>query len=173
LYNLGILEFDRDKYDQAEPLLKRALNLREKALGAEHPDVACSLESLGMLRLRQKNHAEAERLMKRVLSIYEIDLGPNHPQVANCCAHLADCCRANGHDTEAKQLEARARSIDGAQNQNRPPNRTVRGWLIYFRCGPRCRRWQSANMAGGPGCVQSGPPAMRLSVESQKRTHCQ
>ena len=40
---------DQGKYDEAEPLCKRALAIDEKALGAEHPDVAAGLNNLGML----------------------------------------------------------------------------------------------------------------------------
>ena len=37
------------KYDEAEPLCKRALAIDEKALGAEHPRVAARLNNLGSL----------------------------------------------------------------------------------------------------------------------------
>ena len=37
------------KYDEAEPLCKRALAIDEKALGAEHPQVAVRLHNLGVL----------------------------------------------------------------------------------------------------------------------------
>jgi hypothetical protein len=39
----------RVQYVQAEPLYKRALSIRERALGPEHPDVAHSLHSLAWL----------------------------------------------------------------------------------------------------------------------------
>ena len=37
----------RDKYEEAEPLYRRALTIREKVLGPEHPDTAASLTALG------------------------------------------------------------------------------------------------------------------------------
>ena len=37
------------KYDEAKRNLERAVAIREKALGAEHPDVAIGLNNLGML----------------------------------------------------------------------------------------------------------------------------
>ena len=38
-------------YDQALPLYQRALKIREKALGPEHPDTAISLNNLaGFMR---------------------------------------------------------------------------------------------------------------------------
>jgi hypothetical protein len=44
------------------------------------------------------------------MGIYEKDLGPDHPHVARCCSKLAACCRAMGHDAEAKELEERVKA---------------------------------------------------------------
>jgi hypothetical protein len=40
---------DQSRYADAEPLLKRSLAIREKALGPNHPHVAQSLNNLGNL----------------------------------------------------------------------------------------------------------------------------
>ena len=40
LNNLARLYDDQGRYAEAEPLYKRALAIREKALGPDHPDVA-------------------------------------------------------------------------------------------------------------------------------------
>ena len=37
------------KYDEAKPNYERALAIREKALGVEHPQVATGLNNVGML----------------------------------------------------------------------------------------------------------------------------
>ncbi len=37
------------KYDEAEPLYRRALAVREKALGPQHPDTAGSINNLALL----------------------------------------------------------------------------------------------------------------------------
>ena len=39
----------RGKYKDAEPLCKRALEIREKVLGRDHPDVAKQLNNLALL----------------------------------------------------------------------------------------------------------------------------
>ena len=44
--------YGRGQYDAAEPLYVRALRIREKALGPDHPDVAASVYSLAGLNLR-------------------------------------------------------------------------------------------------------------------------
>ncbi len=69
-------------YVDAEQLHKRALAIREKALGARHPDVAASLNNLASVYHEQGKYAEAERHSKRAVAIYEKTLGANHPDLA-------------------------------------------------------------------------------------------
>ena len=49
LNNLALLYRAQGQYAKAEPLYQRALGIREKALGPEHPDVARSLNNLAVL----------------------------------------------------------------------------------------------------------------------------
>jgi tetratricopeptide (TPR) repeat protein len=49
LNNLALLYRDQGRYEEAEPRFQRALEIREKALGPEHPDVAQSLNNLAGL----------------------------------------------------------------------------------------------------------------------------
>ena len=70
---------DQGNYAAAEPLYRRALAIREKALGPDHPDVATSLNNLALLLQKKGNYAAAEPLCRRALAIYEKALGTNHP----------------------------------------------------------------------------------------------
>ncbi len=49
LNNLAELYRTQGQYAQAEPLHKRSLAIREKALGPDHPSVAASLNNLALL----------------------------------------------------------------------------------------------------------------------------
>ncbi len=49
LNNLAALYRAQGHYAKAEPLHKRSLAIREKALGSEHPEVATSLNNLALL----------------------------------------------------------------------------------------------------------------------------
>ena len=82
LYNQG-------RSSEAIPLALRALTIREKALGPDHPDVAMSLNNLAELYRAQGRYADAEPLHKRALTIREKALGPNHPDVALSLSNLA------------------------------------------------------------------------------------
>ena len=70
------------KYSEAEGLFERALAIREKALGASHPDVGQTLNNLANLYRDQGKYGEAEGLFKRALAIREQALGASHPDVA-------------------------------------------------------------------------------------------
>ena len=62
LNNLAALYYVQGKYQEAESLYQRALEIRERILGPEHPDTACSLNNLAALYDVQDKYQEAEPL---------------------------------------------------------------------------------------------------------------
>jgi tetratricopeptide (TPR) repeat protein len=109
--NLAVLFFSQGRYREAEPLYERALAIREKALGPEHPDVARNLNNLAFLYYSQGEYAKAEPLYERALAIWERALGPQHPLVVTCLQNYALLLRSIGRHEEAVQLESRAEAI--------------------------------------------------------------
>ena len=107
----GLLLHGMGLYTQAEPLWARALEIREKSLGPEHPHVAMSLNNLAMLYYAQGAYAKAEPLFARALAIREKSLGPEHPDVAVSLNNLAMRYYAQGAYAKAEPLYARARAI--------------------------------------------------------------
>ena len=99
------------RYADAESLHKRALAIREKALGPEHPRVASSLNNLAVLYDAQGRYADAEPLIKRSLAIDEKALGPQHPKVAVGLNNLARLYDAQGRYADAEPLYKRALAI--------------------------------------------------------------
>jgi tetratricopeptide (TPR) repeat protein len=98
-------------YAKAMASAERALSLREKALGPEHPDVAESLDNLAGLYDSQGAYAKAEPLYQRALSIFEKALGPEHPYVAASLNNLAALYHAQGAYAKAEPLNQRALHI--------------------------------------------------------------
>ena len=117
LNNLAALYRAQGKYAQAEPLYRRSLAIREKALGPEHPDVAGSLNNLAALYRAQGKYAEAEPFYRRSLTIWEKALGPEHPAVAQSLENYAALLRKMGREEEAAEMEARAKAIRDKQAQ--------------------------------------------------------
>jgi hypothetical protein len=54
-----------ERYEAAEPLLRRALAIRESALGADHSETACTRGFLATLLRRAGREAEAQALEER------------------------------------------------------------------------------------------------------------
>ncbi|NKQ37637.1 MAG: tetratricopeptide repeat protein [Chloroflexi bacterium] len=65
----------------ARPYLERALTIREKALGPDHPSVARDLNNLGTLLQAAGDLAAARPFLERALAILEAAV-PNHPNTA-------------------------------------------------------------------------------------------
>jgi tetratricopeptide (TPR) repeat protein len=100
------------RYQQAIPLAQRALIIREKALGPEHPDTAIALNNLALLYQAIGAYAKAEPLDQRALAINENALGPKHPDTAIALNNLAGLYQATGAHAKAELLLERAQSID-------------------------------------------------------------
>ena len=112
ILNQEVMELHRaGKYDRAVVVAQKALEVAENSVGADHPDVALSLNNLAVLYLHQGQYASAEPLCKRALAIHEKALGPDHPSVATSLGNLAGLYRATERTEEAKKLERRAERI--------------------------------------------------------------
>ncbi len=116
ILNQEVMELYRTgKYDRAVVVAKIALEVAEKNVGSNHPDVATSLNNLALLYKTQGQYAPAEPLYKRALAINEKALGPDHPHVANSLENLAALYRATKRYEEAETLEQRAARIRAIQ----------------------------------------------------------
>jgi tetratricopeptide (TPR) repeat protein len=95
----------------ARPWYERALAIRERVLGAEHPDTALSLNYLAMLLHVQGELAAARPLFERALAIRERVLGANHPDTAFGFDNLAMLLQAQGDLSAARILFERALTV--------------------------------------------------------------
>ena len=68
------------RYAEAEPLYQRALAIREKALGPDHPDVATASTTWPCSTATQGRYAEAEPLYQRALAIAREGARPRPPR---------------------------------------------------------------------------------------------
>ena len=98
-------------YTRARPLYERALAIREKALGPEHPDTATSLNDLAQLLGDQGDLAGARPLFERALAISEKVLGAEHPYTATSLRNLARLLQEQGDLAGARPLHERALAI--------------------------------------------------------------
>jgi CHAT domain-containing protein/Tfp pilus assembly protein PilF len=96
------------KYDEALPLVERALEIRERVLGPEHPVVVATVNNLAILYQLIGDYTKSEPLFQRTLTIKEKALGSEHPDVARLLNNLAFLYKSRGDYAKAEPLYLRA-----------------------------------------------------------------
>ncbi|MGB6013701.1 MAG: tetratricopeptide repeat protein, partial [Nodosilinea sp.] len=114
--------YEAGRYDEAEPFLQEALQIRQTALGPDHPDVATSLNNLAELYRLQGRYGESEPLHQEALSIRRQQLGDRHPAVATSLSNLALLHLDQGRYEEAEPLHQESLAIRRERLGDRHPD---------------------------------------------------
>jgi tetratricopeptide (TPR) repeat protein len=109
--NLGCLLQSQGQMNEAGQLLKLALRIDEKRLGAHHPRVARDLAKLGGYHRQLGATGEAIKCLDRARHIIESAYGPRSPELAPILKELGECLKAAGQDDRAAQLTSRATAL--------------------------------------------------------------
>lgn len=108
-------------YTDSEPLLRKALEIREEHLGKENLQVAESFFSIAVLYEQKGKYKEAEHFSRDALEIREAALAPDDPDVAESLHNLALIIHKQGNFDEAEPLYKRALEIrEKALGSNHP-----------------------------------------------------
>lgn len=110
-HNLGGLEHARRRHAAGEPYARKAVLMRERLLGRDHPAVAADVAALAALLDGQGRYEEAELLYRRALSIFERTLGPDHYEVSVSLNNVAAIACARGDYAAAASNFRRALAI--------------------------------------------------------------
>ena len=105
---LGLFLKYAGRYVPAEPLLRRGLEGRKRALGPAHADTLGSINNLGAVLQAKGDLAGAEPLFRRALEGRERALGPVHPDTLGSINNLGALLQAKGDLAEAEHLLRRA-----------------------------------------------------------------
>ncbi|WP_216918224.1 tetratricopeptide repeat protein [Synechococcus sp. CCAP 1479/10] len=122
LSNLAQLLHATNRLAEAEPLMRRVVEIFQTSYGSDHPNVAVALNNLAGLLQTTNRLAEAEPLMRLALAIDEASYGTDHPDVARDLNNLAGLLRATSRLAEAEPLMRRALAIDEASYGTDHPN---------------------------------------------------
>jgi len=113
--NLGL-------YPRAESLLTRAVEIRRRVLGPEHPNTLISMNNLALVLNHEGHYAEAEKLYRETLDIQRRDLGPEHPNTLMSMNNLAIVLNDEGRYAEAEKFDRETLDINlrvfGPEHQN-------------------------------------------------------
>jgi len=113
--NLAVVYWKQGKYEKAEVLYKRALEINEKTPDLTDPfgtpDLISPLTNLAVLYRSEGRYTEAEGFYKRVLAIEEKVAGKDSADAAISLGELARVYRNQGRYDEAEELAKRALAI--------------------------------------------------------------
>ncbi len=128
LRELGLLE-------RAQTPQKRALEIRRRELGDEHPDTLASLGSLGALLYDQGKYADAEPLLREALEASRRTLGNEHHSTLTSINILGTMLQDQGKLAEAEPLLREAlegfRSTLGDEHPSALASINNLGLLLY------------------------------------------
>ena len=109
--NLAQLLARTNRLKEAEPLMRRALEIAEITFGEQHPSVAVYLSNLASLLQNTSRIEPAEPLMRRALEIEVAIFGEQHPNVVPSLNNLANLLQDTNRLEEAEPLMQRALEI--------------------------------------------------------------
>lgn len=111
LNGLALLRNDSNDYVEAEELLKRAIDLHERAERRDDPYNATVLTNLGILYTNLQRYEEAAPLFERAKYIHDRKLQEDHPDVALRMHATAALLNATGHTRDAVIMATAADKI--------------------------------------------------------------
>ena len=111
LHNLGGLDHSRGRIADGLAHAQEGLELRVKAVGPDHPDVARDLNAIGALHHDAGDSAAAHSVYRKALDVFERSLGSDHYEVGMTCANLAVSTAEAGDAANAQRLYERALTI--------------------------------------------------------------
>jgi TonB family protein len=104
--------YNRRKFDEALPLAKRVVELREKVLGKDDKLIGDAYNNLGAIYMGKKDYRESESAFRKALEIYQKNLGENSPKLLFTISNLGWATYANANLVGAKELFKRSVTIN-------------------------------------------------------------
>ena len=115
LLNLSAYFYDQERHDEALEALRRCIEIWERKLGPEHPDLAIALNNLGIQLRETGAEVEALDIARRAHETLVAGYGPDHHLVAVSSINIGDSYRKLGrfeaslpYYTDAEALLERA-----------------------------------------------------------------
>ncbi len=111
LCNLGYLLDQQERYDESDEAYQRALVVRTRALGKDHPELVPILNNMAYRWMNLGDLPRASGLLERALAIMEATVEPEHLALAEPLNNLGEIYRRQGRTSQAVQVLSRALSI--------------------------------------------------------------
>lgn len=119
--NLGGLDYYEANFSAAIAHFRAALNIQRRALAAEHPDIAKSLNNLAVIHQNLGDLAQAASIYQQALAIQSTAYGEHHPRVGSTLYNMGTIAELRGDTKQARTLYERSLNIyQKAHGDNHP-----------------------------------------------------
>jgi len=119
-HTLGKTYFTIGDYQNAYQHTKKALDIRVRILGLNHPASLSLMNNIGAIFCEQGNYNEAEAYNRKTIEIAKETLGQNHPDTLMTISNLARSIQLQGRFSEAigiyKDVWEKQRKILGPEH---------------------------------------------------------
>ncbi len=130
LDKIGTVYLSLGLFNEADPLVREALELRQRLFGPDHPKTAESLQTLGMLNLYRQEFDQAAEALRRALNIRQREYGDDHPLVSDTLLDLGVVMLVEDNMPEASDLMQRSLAI--RQKNYGPESSEALACLIFL-----------------------------------------
>jgi len=133
--------YSQGRYDRAEVVAKKALEVAENNAGPNQSNVAVSLNNLGTVLKAKKQYVQAELLFKRALEINKKAYGPDSLYITADLTNLAFLYKDQGQYAQAEPLYKRVLEIEEkALGPNHPQvAQDVQNLAAFYRATNRSK----------------------------------
>ncbi len=144
--------------DQASKPFTRALQIRRRTLGDEHPDTLASISNIGYLLDAQGELSEAEPYYREALKGFHRVLGDKHPDTLRTTNNMGHLLQSQGKLSEAEPYlrEALESSRHVLGNEHPDTLKMISGMGILLQ---------------SQGKLSEAEPYLRESMEARRRIH--
>jgi tetratricopeptide (TPR) repeat protein/predicted Ser/Thr protein kinase len=108
---LGDTYYEASEVDKARPLELRALAIRERELGPQHPDVGDTLADLAQLEGKADKLDDADAYIERARKVYVAAYGPDDQRVGEALSTRGYLAARRGDRAQGIALTEQARTI--------------------------------------------------------------
>ena len=117
--NLGYLKSQQSDQESALLLHRRALQIHQKSLPPNHPDLASSYNNIASVYDNMGEYSKAVSFHQKALQIHQKSLPPNHPHLASSYNNIASVYDKMGEYSKALSFHEKALEM---YQKSLPPN---------------------------------------------------
>jgi tetratricopeptide (TPR) repeat protein len=110
-YQLGCTNYYKGKYKNSIPFFENSLEIRQKTLTSQHPDVADCYNDIGLVYDNMGEYSKALSSHEKALEIYQKTLPANHPDLATSYNNIGSVCSKMGEYSKALSSHEKALEI--------------------------------------------------------------